>query len=323
VRKLHADLVERGFSVVALSGELSQAERSHALQALRDRRARVCVATDVAARGIDIPDLDLVIHADLPTNRDILQHRSGRTGRAGRKGVCVILVPHPKRRRAEMLLRSANIEATWQAAPTAEDIRAQDQARLIAAVGGAAETSEDDLALARLLMAQRSPEEIAAAYVRLARSRTPAPEDLAEDAPAYAPYAPERGRERAERPAFRPEGPPEPPRPGFEDAVWFKIDLGRNKNAEARWLLPLICRRGHLTKRDIGAIRVFERETRFQIVAEAADRFEAAAAKADGDGGRIQRALDAPGAPPPRAARPPRPAKGDKPKFKNKRKSNG
>ena len=330
VRKLHADLVERGFSVVALSGELSQAERSHALQALRDRRARVCVATDVAARGIDIPDLDLVIHADLPTNREILQHRSGRTGRAGRKGVCVILVPHPRRRRTEMLLRSANIEAKWQAAPTAEEIRAQDQLRLIAAVG--AEADEDDLALARILMAERTPEEIAAAYVRLARAQTPAPEDLAEDtAPAYTPYAPERGRdrertggrERGERPAFRPEGPPEPPRPGFEDAVWFKIDLGRNKNAEARWLLPLICRRGHLTKREIGAIRVFERETRFQIVAEAVERFEAAAAKGDSDGGRIHRAEDAPGAPPPRPARPPKPVTGDRPKFKNKRKSNG
>src|SRR3546814_12467045 len=57
VRRLHASLVERGFSAVALSGELSQSERSHALQALRDRRARVCVAPDVASRGIDSPDL--------------------------------------------------------------------------------------------------------------------------------------------------------------------------------------------------------------------------------------------------------------------------
>ncbi|MBV9512265.1 MAG: DEAD/DEAH box helicase, partial [Caulobacteraceae bacterium] len=55
VRKLHANLVERGFSVEALSGELTQNARSQALQALRDRRARICVATDVAARGIDIP----------------------------------------------------------------------------------------------------------------------------------------------------------------------------------------------------------------------------------------------------------------------------
>jgi ATP-dependent RNA helicase DeaD len=296
VRRLHANLVERGFNVVALSGELSQTERTHALQALRDRRARVCVATDVAARGIDIPDLELVIHADLPNNRDVLQHRSGRTGRAGRKGICVILVPHPKRRRVDLLLKSARIEATWQSAPTAEDIRAQDQTRLIEQVTPAAEGAEDDLALARALIEQRSAEDIAAAYVRLARTRMPAPEDLAESEPDTrgggdrGPYVPAHER------------PPEPLRAGFEDAVWFRIDLGRNKNAEARWLLPMICRRGHATKRDIGAIRVFERETRFQVSAEAVERFEIAVAKGDSDGGRIMRLPDdAP--PPPRETR--------------------
>ena len=291
VKRLHANLVERGFNVVALSGELSQTERSHALQALRDRRARVCVATDVAARGIDIPDLELVIHAELPNNRDVLQHRSGRTGRAGRKGICVLLVPHPRRRRADMLLKSAKIEATWQAPPSAEDIRAQDEARLITAVTPAAEAIEEDMTLARTLMEQRTPEDIAAAYVRLARKQMPAPEDLAESEPeprgAYVP-----SHERT----------PEAPRPGFEDAVWFRIDIGRNKNAEARWVLPMICRRGHATKRDIGAIRVFERETRFQVSAEAVERFEAAAAKGDSDGGHITRVPA--DAPPPQGARP-------------------
>ena len=91
VRHLHAALRERGFDAVALSGEMSQRERTDALQALRDRRARVCVATDVAARGLDLPDLGLVIHADLPSNRQALLHRSGRTGRAGKKGISVVL----------------------------------------------------------------------------------------------------------------------------------------------------------------------------------------------------------------------------------------
>ena len=309
VKRLHASLVERGFNVVALSGEMTQNERTNALQALRDRRARVCVATDVAARGIDIPDLDLVIHADLPTNRETLQHRSGRTGRAGRKGTCVMLVPHPKRRRLDLLLKGARIEAVWQSAPTAEDIRAQDQARMIAEVLPAAEATEEDMTLARTLMEQRTAEDIAAAYVRLARTRMPAPEDLADSEPEPRVYEP-RTYERGERPARgdraeggfeRPERGPEAPRPGFEDAVWYRIDLGRNKNAEARWILPMLCRRGHVTKRDIGAIRVFERETRFQIVGEAVERFEAAGLKGEGDGGRIMRVED--DAPPPQRDR--------------------
>ena len=95
VSHLAANLNERGFAVVALSGELSQAERTRALTALRDGRARACVATDVAARGLDLPDLGLVIHADLPQNAEVLLHRSGRTGRAGKKGIAVVLVPGP------------------------------------------------------------------------------------------------------------------------------------------------------------------------------------------------------------------------------------
>ena len=180
VNRLHANLAERGFGAVALSGELTQAERTRALQALRDRRARVCVATDVAARGIDIPDLELVIHADLPHDSEVLLHRSGRTGRAGRKGACAIIVPHPKRRRAEQLIRGAKVVAEWTPAPSADAIRERDAARLVDEVTPAA---EDELAAARTLLEGRSAEDIAAALVRLHRARLPSPEDLAETLP--------------------------------------------------------------------------------------------------------------------------------------------
>ncbi len=298
VRRLHANLVERGFSVVALSGELSQTERTHALQALRDRRARVCVATDVAARGIDIPDLELVIHADLPHDAEVLQHRSGRTGRAGRKGVSALLAPHPKRRRLEQLLRAAKVEATWMAAPTAEEIRALDQTRLLDLVLPAGE----DEAAARDLLAQRGAEDVAAALIRLNRARLPAPEDLIEAGPEPA-YGAPRGADRdGERGADRDGGRP-PSRSGFEGSTWFRINIGRNKNADPRWLLPLICRRGHVTKKDVGAIRVFERDTRFEVSAAVAERFAEALRGGDDDGGRIER-LDEAGPLPPRDRKP-------------------
>ena len=113
VKRMHARLLERGFSAVALSGELTQSERTQALQALRDGRARVLVATDVAARGLDLPDLALVIHADLPNDRETLLHRSGRTGRAGKKGLCTLIVPFNRRRKAEVLLGAARVKVTW------------------------------------------------------------------------------------------------------------------------------------------------------------------------------------------------------------------
>ena len=117
VNRLLQRLGNRGFSVVSLSGELSQAERSNALQAMRDGRARVCVATDVAARGLDLPDLELVIHADVPRNREALLHRSGRTGRAGRKGVSALIIAPNRRRNAERLLRDAGITARLDRSP--------------------------------------------------------------------------------------------------------------------------------------------------------------------------------------------------------------
>src|SRR5205085_2195099 len=122
VRRLHASLIERGFHAVALSGEHSQSERNNALQSLRDKRARVCVATDVAARGIDLPSVSLVIHVELPRDGEALQHRSGRTGRAGRKGIAVLIVPFRRRRNVETMLRNARIHAEWIGPPTPEQI---------------------------------------------------------------------------------------------------------------------------------------------------------------------------------------------------------
>jgi len=187
VRHLHANLQERGFSAVALSGEFTQHERTNALQALRDGRARVCVATDVAARGLDMPDLGLVIHADMPQNRQALLHRSGRTGRAGRKGLSVMLVPAAQRRTAEQMLGGAKIKATWTPAPSADAIRSRDEKNLIDEIVVMAESpAEDDLAAGRILLSKRSPEELAAMLVRMRRELLPAPEVL-EDPPPFKP----------------------------------------------------------------------------------------------------------------------------------------
>ena len=295
VRKLHAALVERGFSAVALSGELTQGERSNALQSLRDRRARVCVATDVAARGIDIPDLELVIHAELANDAEALQHRSGRTGRAGRKGVSVLLAPHPRRRRAEALLRLAKIEATWGPPPSAEDIRARDQARLVERLKPQGEAAEEDLALARELLAHGEAELVLANLVRELRAELPAPEDLIDSEP-----------QSPSQPRVRPEA-----RSGFEDSAWFRIPLGRHRNADARWLLPMICRLGHVTKREIGAIRIYERETQFEIVRAVADRFAAAIAEAPDDDAPIEALPNGPAAV---VQREPRPMRERKPR---------
>ncbi|MGO9674416.1 MAG: DEAD/DEAH box helicase [Methylocella sp.] len=282
VRRLQSILLERGFAAVLLSGELSQHERNHALQALRDGRARVCVATDVAARGIDLPGLALVIHADLPHDAEVLQHRSGRTGRAGHKGVSALIVPNARRRRAEQLMATAGVRPVWSGPPTAEDIRKLDQERLLQDPLLAEESSEDDLAMARALLTQRSAEDIAAALVRVYRARLPSPEEVQDPGQGPEPRAP-RGGKPAAYPAER--------RPGGRtrtNGVWFKLDIGAKKNADPKWLLPMLCRRGKITKQDIGAIRIFERETKFEVSEAAAREFLANVRRSDGDPIRIE-----------------------------------
>ncbi len=291
VRHLHAALVERGFAAVALSGEHSQNERNQALQALRDRRARVCVATDVAARGIDLPDLRLVIHAELPRDAETLQHRSGRTGRAGKKGTAVLIVPYPRRRRVESMLRGAKIAAEWVPAPTPDAILARDRERLFEQLLLPVDADEDDRALARRLLAERSAEDIALALVCSHRARLPEPEELIDG-------------------SSRPQRGPDEPRPGFEDSVWFRMNIGRRQKADPRWLLPLLCRRGHITKGDVGAIRIGDAETMFQLPRAVAARFTDAVRKTatddpDSDGGVKIEAAN--GAPPPHTPRAPRP----------------
>jgi ATP-dependent RNA helicase DeaD len=318
VRRLQATLSERGFPAVALSGELSQGERNHAMLALRSGRARVCVATDVAARGIDLPGLDLVIHAELPHDAEVLQHRSGRTGRAGRKGVSVVLVTPANRRRAERMLATAHIKAEWRGPPTVEEIKQIDVERLLHNPMLTEESGDDDRALAQSLLAAHSADAVATAFIRLYRAQLPAPEELtdpldARDHPRRREAGP--GREAGSRrdAQSRREGPPrderrKPPRAAesFHDgpskAVWFRLDVGRNKKADPKWILPEICRRGKITKQDVGDIRIFEDETRFEVSDEAAPGFADAIRNAAQGAIQIEASSEPTRSPPPRHA---------------------
>ncbi len=300
VKRLHASLVERGFAAVALSGEFSQNERTHALQSLRDGRSRVCVATDVAARGLDLPDLGLVIHADLPLNKETLLHRSGRTGRAGRKGLCALLVPHTRRRQAERLLDGARIDAIWTNAPTPEEIRARDAERLLSHPTFTAELTDEDHNIARALMAGRTPEQIAAAFARFYREQLPAPEDLFDPGT----FQDQRNDRPERRERFE----------SNEPMVAFRMNAGRYNNADPRWLIPLICRLGHITKREIGNIKIYDRETTVEIAESIAQRFITAVARAGDPEVRIELADAAAGARGRAPARSPRPQRDFKPR---------
>ncbi|MDB4930025.1 MAG: ATP-dependent helicase [Myxococcaceae bacterium] len=332
VSRLQATLRERGFRCVGLSGELTQPERARALQMLRDGHAKVLVATDVAARGLDLPDVSLVIHADPPRDAMTLQHRSGRTGRAGRKGTAVLLVSPDRRQLLARMLRTANVNtASWEPCPTAETIRSLDDDRLVAKLEATGVTpTDEDVAVARRLLAKRPAEDLVAALVTLTRGEFPEPEELPmtvsfaskllasmAQPQAQRPYVPQQRYDRNEyrggqggappapfeqrpaatgapyepRPAYAPrpstppfetrneyDGPPRGPRVDERGAApapgsWFVLNVGREKRADPRWLIPVLCRWGGLQKEDIGVIRVLDRETRVEILGRAAATF--------------------------------------------------
>ena len=250
VNHMTAKFNNRGMSVVALSGELSQNERTHALQSMRDGRARVCIATDVAARGIDLPGLDLVIHADLPQNKEALLHRSGRTGRAGSKGVSALIVPMSQRKKAERLLGWAKVTAKWDTPPTAKMVQERDDERLLE---GFSVSDKPDTEFVAKFLEKYTPEQIAAAYIEQYRSGRSAPEELQ---------------------TVSVTGPDvKSPRDEFAESTWISLTIGRNQKAEPRWLLPMLCRAGDITKRDIGAIRMQPDETFVQLNAQISNDF--------------------------------------------------
>lgn len=297
VRRLSGHLNERGFACVSLSGEMGQHERMHALQALRDGRARVCVATDVAARGLDLKTLDLVIHADLPNDSETLLHRSGRTGRAGRKGLSVLIAPSSRRRKAEGLIHGAGVDVDVVAPPSAQSIRDKDREKFLSDGMFDAEIGDDNRDLVEALLAAQPADKIAAALVRKQRAEWPEPEEIS----VVVDRKPVRERserpERGERPdrgeraelGERPERGEKRTRADQGPMVWFKLALGRRQNADPKWLLPMICRVGGVTKADIGAIRIFDNETKFEIAEGSAQDFEEEAKKPNEEKVRITR----------------------------------
>jgi ATP-dependent RNA helicase DeaD len=288
VATTHAALVARGFSAVAISGDRVQAERDRALEQLRRGEVQILVATNVAARGLHLPDVDLIVHADLPLNAESLTHRSGRTGRAGRKGTAVVIARVVERYKAERLLASAHVKPVWTPAPSAQAIATAARERLLQEL--AAETESDDSGAEDLLKRLDGQLDLAVLARRLlARelARLPSGEPLAK-VPMPAPGTGPRddrgpGRSSGFAGASGSSGS-SPPRSRAElsrGGVVFRVNIGGNDNADPRWLLPLICRRGGVTRREVGAIRIAPRETLFEIAGNAAAEFAAAAAEID------------------------------------------
>ena len=290
---LAAELASRGFAVTALSGEMGQRERNAALAAFRSKQVRAVVATDVAARGLDINDVARVVHFDPPENHESYTHRSGRTGRAGNLGESVVFVSPSQRNRVEWMARKANMALRFEPVPTAKAIHKVADDRLVedldAALSGTAEPSKRLRDLAASLLAGRDPEALVAEL--LARSShvgTCEPVDIAQPPPKSSINAKRGKRDHKNRNGRNRDGRGNHDRPGRGrktrapgEFTPFYVSWGARAGANPSRLLAMVCRRGKIKGSQVGAIRIDAQRSVVEVASHLAEDFARAAARRD------------------------------------------
>lgn len=272
-QELAAYLVEHGFSARALSGDMSHRERTKAFDEFRAGILRVLVATDVAARGLDVADIARVIQVDLPEGADVFTHRGGRTGRAGRRGQNILLVAPRMRRKAEMLLREAGVDARPTLPPSPEEIRASAEDRLLASMREPVEGRDDLRGLAAKLLAEHDPADVVLHLLTRVQHGGPCAPRIIPAVPLE-PLKPVRDRATAKSGKGG-------KRTGLENFVPFQVSWGARLGADPRRLLALVCRRGGVTRNDIGSISINRESSIVEVSRAVAEKFESAVRRKD------------------------------------------
>ncbi len=283
VARIADELHQAGFSVDSLSGEMDQEARNRALSAFKRGKLHALVATDVAARGIDHQDIARVVQMEPPTDADTYTHRSGRTGRAGRKGISSTMVAPAGISRLGALLKRAGVRYRVEPIPTARTISATQDQRLFVELTAEveapkeADTRATELAR-RLIEAGHAEKALARLIVATRRSGHSEARDVTPM--QAAPAAGARTRNFPERTGRVAEGA-ERPRDARGEFVGFRVSWGEAQGADARRLLAMLCRRGNIRGADIGPIRVHPTFSVVGIAAGVAESFERATREPD------------------------------------------
>jgi ATP-dependent RNA helicase DeaD len=276
VDHLTESLNGRGYRAEALHGGMGQEQRDRVMGRLRAGTADLLVATDVAARGLDIEQLTHVVNYDVPSAPDAYVHRIGRVGRAGREGVAVTLAEPREHRMLKTIERVTRQRIPVEKVPTVADLRA----RRLELTSAALRESllEDDLDGFRVVVETLTDEfelmEVALAAVKLAHESGGAGTEEQEDIPEVAVRA-ERSRgprEGAAVPRDRTGGPARR-RGGLPSGGMTRIFVGAGRNAGMRPqdLVGAITGESSLTGRDVGAIEIAERFSLVEVPDGAVD----------------------------------------------------
>jgi ATP-dependent RNA helicase DeaD len=287
VDRLTETLNGRGYRAEALHGGMSQEQRDRVMGRLRSGTADLLVATDVAARGLDVEHLTHVVNYDVPSAPDQYVHRIGRVGRAGREGVAITLAEPREHRMLQTIERVTKRRITVERVPTIADLRAR---RLDLTRAALRESLlSDSLDSFRVVVESLADEfdlmEVALAAVKLAHEAAGPGSDDGEEIPQISPDAARRGRRESVGRGSSPDGrhgsghdgrdgagrEHRRGRPGGEAMTRLFVGVGRRAGIRPQDLVGAIAGESGLTGREIGSIEIADRFSLVDVPESAAD----------------------------------------------------
>jgi ATP-dependent RNA helicase DeaD len=280
VDQLTETLNGRGYRAEALHGGMDQAQRDRVMGRLRSGTAELLVATDVAARGLDVDLLTHVVNYDVPSAPEAYVHRIGRVGRAGREGVAITLAEPRELRLLTNIERLTKQKIGAESVPTVADLRARQLEQTVAALSTAIETGDLDAfrPVLEQLAERHDPEQVALAAIRLVHEANGAGDDereIPDATPRPDQQRPERSEGRGHG-ARTDRGGPKRELSATVKTGQVYVGAGRSSNVRPQDLVGAIANETRLTGREIGAIRVADHYSVVEVPDSAVDEVIAA-----------------------------------------------
>ncbi|MFK3860596.1 DEAD/DEAH box helicase [Pseudoalteromonas rhizosphaerae] len=279
-----AELLEReGFSAAPLNGDMNQQARERTVERLKSGMLNVVIATDVAARGLDVDRLSLVINYDIPQDSEAYVHRIGRTGRAGRTGKAILFVKHNERYLLKNIIRHTNSDIVQVELPTAKVVEEKRiealQAKLAIALENKDITFFNEVAANMAQKLELAPEDLAGALLCLAQQQSPIKveevkiqqrerSERNDRNPRERNDRGDRGRrnERSERPARdRDDKPRERNSRDAGPMDTYRIEVGREHGVQVKNIVGAIANEADISSKFIGDIRLHDNHSTVQL----------------------------------------------------------
>jgi ATP-dependent RNA helicase DeaD len=265
---LASELSRRGFPAEALNGDLEQNARERILGRFRTNTLKVLVATDVAARGLDIDDISHVINFQLPDDPEVYVHRIGRTGRAGKTGIAISFFTPREKRRLRDIEGFTKQKLTLAKLPTPEEITQHREAQLLAQMKTWLErgrAKRERIMVEQLAAEGHDALDIAAAALKLARaSEKQRPIAKVADV-AETPYPPREGSFGRARPSVRGRSEPFGQVSHEAGMIRLKMNIGRQQGLRPNDVVGMIAANADIPGNTIGKIRIEDRHTLVDI----------------------------------------------------------